>query len=194
MKKFCIPTLLMMVVALGANAQTKFSVGPSAGVGISSLSDYSNSKSRMAGNVGISIIYSAVEHFGIGADVKYSFEGVKSDMNNPSREINLQYVRIPLKAIFFFNDYGQKVRPKLFVGPSLGFLTQAKQANGTDLKNTTNSFDLGLLGGAGLHVRLVKNTWFNGDLSYTHGLSNVFETGKNKNRNLAVNVGVNFGL
>ena len=63
-----------------------------------------------------------------------------------------------------------------------------------DIKSTTESFDFGVLGGAGLNYRLVKNTWLNTDLTYTHGIKEINNTGDFSNRNLMLNIGVNFGL
>ncbi|HEX8278990.1 MAG TPA: outer membrane beta-barrel protein, partial [Segetibacter sp.] len=136
-------------------------------------------------------VYSAAEHFGIGLDVKYSFEGAKT--STPANEWDLHYLRIPLKAIYFFNDYGNKVRPKIFAGPSFGILSSSK-INDVNVKSTTESFDFGILGGVGVNIRMVKNTWFNTDLTYTHGIKEINSTGDYSNRNLMLNVGVNFGL
>ncbi len=179
-------------------AQSKFSLGPTAGVGFSSLSNVENSKSKLSGSAGLSMVYSAVEHFGIGVDVKYSFEGTTVEFNGLKSSLDLDYVRIPIKATYFFNKYGNKLRPKIFAGPSLGFLTKAKE-DGVQNKTDYNSFDLGLLLGIGLNYRLVNKTWFNADFTSTSGLSDVtknttFNNDKNANRNFQLNVGVNFGL
>lgn len=183
---------------LSVSAQSKFSLGPTAGFGFSTLSNVEYSKVKSTGNAGLSLVYSAVEHFGIGVDVKYSFEGTKIDFNGVKAELDLNYVRIPIKATYFFNKYGDKLRPKIFAGPSLGFLTKAKEDG---VENTTdyNSFDLGILLGIGLNYRLVNKTWFNVDFTTNSGLSDVtknttFNNDKNSNRNVQLNVGVNFGL
>ena len=193
---------LFMAIIIGnycsVSAQSKFSIGPTAGFGLSSISNVSNSKSKLSGNAGLSFVYSAVEHFGIGADVKYSFEGTRVEYSGSKIDFDLNYVRIPVKAIYFFNKYGDKLRPKIFAGPSFGFLTTAK-ADGVSNKEDYDSFDLGLLFGAGLNYKLVNKTWFNVDVTYNNGLSDVTKNtilndDKNANRNLQLNVGVNFGL
>ena len=63
------------------NGQSKISIGPTAGFGLSSLSNIAHSKAKLTGNAGISLVYSALEHFGFGMDVNYSFERVRVDYN-----------------------------------------------------------------------------------------------------------------
>jgi outer membrane protein W len=191
MKKVLLAMVIVSSISLGAKAQSKFSLGPTAGFGSTTISNLNNSKFKAAAAVGLSSVYSAAEHFGIGLDVKYSFEGAKT--STPEMEWDIHYLRIPLKAIYFFGDYGNKVRPKIFAGPSFGILSSSK-VNDVDVKSSTESFDFGALGGVGLNIRMVKNTWFNTDLTYTHGIKEVNPTADYSNRNLMLNVGVNFGL
>jgi hypothetical protein len=191
MKKGLLALVITTSISLGAVAQSKFSLGPTAGFGGSTISNLSNSKFKAAAAVGLSSVYSAAEHFGIGVDVKYSFEGAKTSV--PESELDLHYLRIPVKAIYFFGDYGKSVRPKIFAGPSFGILSSAK-ANDVNVKSSTESFDFGVLGGVGLNYRLVSNTWLNTDLTYTHGIKEINNAGDFSNRNLMLNVGVNFGF
>ena len=202
MKKISLALILVVGVSLSSTAQkkegTKFSIGPSAGYGWTTISNIDNSKFKAGANFGLASVYSAFEHFGIGLDVKYSIEGAKSETNGVKSEIDLHYLRIPLKAIYFFNDYGSNLRPKIFAGPSFGILSSAK-LNQTglpdqDIKSTTESFDFGITAGAGLNYRLVNKTWLNVDASYLHGIKEVFKSGDYSNKNVMLNVGVNFGL
>ncbi len=197
MKKLVSAVLISSFFCFTAVAQSKFSLGPNAGLGHSWISNSDKAKFKLAANAGVSLVYSATEHFGVGLDAKYSYEGVKNTLtgSGTAASLDLNYFRFPLKAIYFFNNYGNPFRPKIFAGPSFGFLSTAK-LNGTDVKNSFNSSDFGITGGAGFNYRLVKNSWFNADLSYLHGLSDLEKnvSTKNHNRNLQLNVGVNFGL
>lgn len=201
MKKLLLAVVVSSCFSLMAGAQSKFSIGPNAGVGASWLDNTPNRKTKLAGNAGLSLVYSAAEHFGIGLDAKYSFEGGKYSSNAQTVTSDLNYFRVPLKAIYFFGNYGNKVRPKIFAGPSFGFLTGGKTVielpNNTKIQSNSKdlykSFDFGVTAGAGLNVRLVKNTWFNADVNYLHGISDL-TTNEQHNRNIGVNVGVNFGL
>ncbi|HEX8356437.1 MAG TPA: hypothetical protein VF610_03455, partial [Segetibacter sp.] len=96
MKKGLLALVITTSISLGAVAQSKFSLGPTAGFGGSTISNLSNSKFKAAAAVGLSSVYSAAEHFGIGVDVKYSFEGAKTSV--PESELDLHYLRIPVKA------------------------------------------------------------------------------------------------
>lgn len=193
MKKIFLTVMICSSLGFAAMAQSKFSLGPNAGFGHSWISNTESAKFKLAANAGLSLLYSATEHFGIGLDAKYSYEGVKGSGSNNSLDLN--YFRFPLKAIYFFNDYGDQLRPKIFVGPSFGLLSSAKR-NGIDVKNSFNSADIGITAGAGFNYRLVKDTWFNADVSYLNGLSDIYKSAsaKSRNRNIQLNVGVNFGL
>ncbi len=194
MKKPVLIIIISCSLCFTTMAQSKFSIGPNAGFGHTWFSNYKNSQFKLATNAGLSLVYSATEHFGISLDAKYSYEGVKTG-SGPDNALDLNYFRFPLKAIYFFNGYGNALRPKIFAGPSFGFLSSAK-SNGVDVKNEFNSSDFGITGGVGLNYRLSHNTWFNADISYLNGISNVTKNSsiKNHNRNLQLNVGVNFGL
>lgn len=207
MKKIVLVLMISIGFSLVAGAQSKFSLGPNAGVGTSWLDNTPNRKTKLAGNVGLSLVYSAAAHFGIGLDAKYSFEGGKYQIKNQNQTVtqtvtsDINYFRIPLKAIYFFGNYGNRVRPKVYVGPSFGFLAGGKTKIESSIptitvnsKDVYESFDFGVTAGAGLNIRLVKNTWFNADLNYLHGISDIQKNTDIHNRNLGVNVGVNFGL
>src|SRR4051794_2897818 len=162
MRKVVLVAFMSSCFCFAAQAQSKFSIGPGAGFGHTWVSNSNNVKFKLAANAGVSLVYSASEHFGIGLDAKYSYEGVKTG-SSAANALDLNYFRFPLKAIYFFNGYGNALRPKIFVGPSLGLLSSAK-ANKEDFKSSFNSTDWGIVGGVGLNYRLVQNTWFNADL------------------------------
>lgn len=196
MKRLLFTLLIYSSLCITAGAQSKFSLGPTAGVGHSWISKTNNAKFKLAANAGLAVVYNATEHFGIGLDAKYSFEGVKNAfIYNSEGSIDLNYFRFPLKAIYFFNNYRSPLRPKIFLGPSFGFLSSAKIGN-INVKNGFNSSDFGITAGVGFNYRLVKNSWFAADVNYLHGISDVYKngSGKNHNRNISVNVGVNLGL
>ena len=198
---------LMMCSAIGlaANAQKQnLSFGPTAGFGHAWISNVPNSQYKPAGNVGVALTYSSLPHLGFGTEVKYSIEGSKSESGSREYETTLDYIRVPLKVMYFFGDYGNRLRPKVALGPSFGFLVGGNskvtdndvQLFKTDAKDLYKGFDVGLTASAGLNYRLIQNTWFVADVNYYNGFSNISETvnNKNKNRNLGINIGVNFGI
>jgi outer membrane protein W len=190
MKKLTL-TLAIVAVAFMAQAQ-RLSLGPTAGFGHSWITNMpGDGKFNPSWNVGATFVYSSMSHWGIGLDAKYSAEGVKKETSLGTYEVNANYLRIPIKGYYFFNEYGNPVRPKIFLGPSLGFLI-----GDDDSKNAFKGFDFGLLGGAGINFRIADRTWLNTDITYTHGFSNISDVSgaTYRNRNIQLNIGVAFGL
>ena len=214
MKKLIILFIAIFIASVISklSAQT-LSIGPTGSFGHSWISNVDgDTKFNPYWNAGLSFIYSTKTSFGIGADVKYSAEGNKRDFQtigpadgliDVTGTINANYIRVPLKLIYFGGKYGNTVRPKVYVGPSFGFLTSANQIyhelNGKtkqDIKRFMKSFDFGVSAGAGLNFKLASKTWLNTDLAFYQGLSNITKNeGRTQhNANLGVNVGLLFGL
>ena len=186
------------------NAQDNVSLGPTAGFGHGWLSNSADARYHPTGNLGLTLIVSTETRFGFGADVKWSIEGGKTSTNTGTVTTRLDYIRVPLKAMYFFGDLGNRVRPKVTIGPSFGLLAGGKQkyeaadkvVSEMKAKDIANSFDIGLNASAGLNYRLINKTWLNLDLNYYHGLSDALKAADadNKNRNIGINVGVTFGI
>lgn len=184
------------------------SFGPVVGLGHAWINGIAGDKEfKLAPNAGVMLTYSAGVHWGFGIDAKFSHEGVKLDQPLPGTiaKLNANYIRVPFKAMYFFGQLGDKVRPRIVGGPSLGFLVGGKQkletTGGetlieTKTKEVLKGFDIGFNGGVGLNVRLTRNTWLNTDVSYYHGLKNIAKANDQDwhNRNVALNVGVAFGI
>ncbi len=200
--------ILFVAASMAVTAQNT-SLGPT--IGVNGWTD-ANNKAKVGVNFGATFTYSASAHWAFGADLKYSMEGGGKTVDSKSANITEDYIRVPLKIIYFFGERGQKFRPKLYAGPSFGFLT------GGTIKATyfntpfqfksmdyLQHFDAGLLVGTGFNYRLSKGTWLNVDLGYTGGLSNIINGDNGSaistgilpsmhNHNLALNVGVAFPL
>ena len=196
--KQLILTIAGIICIACAYSQMNISVGPNAGFGHTWMSGSGENRYQPAGNFGVALVYSHNNHVGLGVDLKYSIEGGKKEFANVDVTSRLNYIRVPVKGIYFFRDYGASFRPKISLGPSFGFLVGGEQEAGSlkiDAKDAHNSFDVGLLGSAGFHYNLVTNTWLHFDLSYYHGFSDVSEAAEtNKNRNIGINLGVAFGI
>jgi hypothetical protein len=201
MKKLtiAIAAVLVMSVFSKLNAQ-KFSIGPTGGFGHSWINNSGgDAKFNPMWNAGIAFMYSTKTNFGIGADVKYSSEGNKANVSGVDNIINANYIRVPVKLAYFAGKYGNAVRPKIYVGPSFGFLSSANATTEvsntkvkTDIKDDLKNFDFGVTAGAGINFRLAPNTWLNTDLAFYQGLSDMT---KNDNKTLHNgNIGVNVGL
>jgi hypothetical protein len=140
-------------------------------------------------------------------------EGVKNRAEGNSvvttRDANLNFIRMQPKLIHFFGDLGDAVRPKLFVGGSLGFLVGGKTTTTVSTNNESadvttkvnskdyyNSVDAGLLAGAGINWRIGKATWLNTDLVYNNGLIDLSKSNNNwqASRSIGFNVGLTFPI
>lgn len=193
MKKIIIGLCLLATVSLfGQTEEKAFSIGPTVGANHSFLVPYT-SKFYPTWTAGLSCIYSPGEHWGVGGDLRFSKEGSKtSSVEGISDEIELYYLRIPVKGMYFFGDVADDFRPKITLGPSIGFLV--------DEKNTTwapaNKVDFGLNGSAGFNYRLMQDFWLNVDANYYQGLTRVRNatTERELNGSVGLQVGVLFGL
>jgi hypothetical protein len=202
---FILLPVVFLLFSTSAFSQLNLSLGPNAGVGHAWMKGGDgDNRYKPAGNFGVALVYSANEHIGIGADLKYSIEGVKRDIGNNSVTYRLNYLRVPLKGIYFFRNHGDKIRPKVSLGPSFGFLLGGNQEVNDDetsleVKDQFKSMDIGLALSGGIHARLVTNTWLTLDLNYYHGFTGVAENASAfpdnlKNRNIGINLGLLFGI
>lgn len=207
MKKTILAIITLTITSL-VSAQN-ISIGPTGEFGHSWITGtHGDKKFNPMWSAGISFIYSIKTNFGIGADIKYSAEGNKTVINGfagqTKNTINANYIRVPIKLIYFFGKYGNAVRPKIYAGPNFGFLTTVNlisETTGyskvkTNFKNGIKNFDLGLTAAAGLNFRLASKTWLNTDVAFYQGLSNITKNEgiTQHNGNLGVNVGLLVGL
>jgi len=180
----------------------EFSLGPTIGLNNAWIEDAPGETTGLLGlNAGLTLVYSAEEHWGIGMDLKYSGEGVTTELRGEKAKTHLNYVRIPFKITYFFNEFGNDFRPKIYLGPSVGILAGGKTETflpeGTlksDSKDLYEDVDLGLTFGTGFNYRVAAGTWLNLDLAYGHGFTDIAKTGEAYNRKLSLDIGLAWGL
>lgn len=206
--------LAVTFVCITAHSQN-FSVGPFKGFGHSIVSVNDNSQSGLnkrfypSFTIGGKFVYSFVSNWGISGGVNFSHEGgrLKGTLggnNEVEYTYNTNYIRIPLQGIYFFGKLGDRIRPKLAAGPSIGFLLGGTSTSGmvqnikieTDTKDIFEPVDMGVTGSAGVNFRIVKDIWLNSDITYYHGLTDINSSGPGsfRNRNLQMMMGVTFPL
>jgi hypothetical protein len=206
MKKILFALTIAWCAVTGAMAQ-EVAVGVTAGIGHSWLSEQAGrTLGHPAWNVGGTFIYSTARHWGFGFDIKYSREGrtTRYEPDDHRERANLDYVRVPLRVTYFFNELDNDVRLKVSVAPTLGFLAAARymirdsdghEVSNNSFKDQVNGFDFGLTFGAGVNFRVSERAWLTTELAYYNGFTNVAKTGGTTlNRNLAFNAGVMFGI
>jgi len=212
MKKILLSGILLLSV-LAVNAQ-RTSIGITAGAGTAWLSDTDEDVTfNPAWNAGGTLVYSTETHWGFGVDVKYSREGVRFTYpgsgsyngQTMSTKVGSDYIRVPLRAIYFFNKNDKAFRPNISVGPSLGFLTggEIRQYDGdknvlsrSKVKDSFEAFDFGLQGTVGASFMLSDGLWLSGDIVYYQGLIAQNKNGANNmlNSNLGINLGLRIGV
>lgn len=176
--------------------QSKFSIGVDGGFGHSFLMPYSNEVFRPSWNAGISAIYAPMQHFGVGLGVNYSVEGAKFKYNNAvtntdyTVQTELDYVRVPLKAIYFFKTYESDFRPKVSIGPTFGVLV------GETNSVNARSIDIGANATIGFNYRLARAIHLNVDANYYQGFLDTYSGNSDNdlNSNIRLQVGLHFGL
>jgi hypothetical protein len=204
MKKLTLAVALLLITTISFSQN--LSIGPTAGFGGSWTNAETNGVDKRfhpSYNIGGKIVYSFDSRWGVSADVKFSGEGTTIGADKDNKAVaRANYLRVPLQGIYFFGKYGDRIRPKVSLGPSFGFLLGGKtnvynggeKVSESKTKDALKAFDLGATVGGGLNIRLAPGTWLNADLSYYLGLVNIAEEGDAKNRNLGVNIGVTFPL
>jgi hypothetical protein len=198
MKK-CLLVFSLTILSVTLFAQNNVSAGPVAGFGHTWINNVDGkARYKPSGSFGGQLYYSASEHIGIGAGLIYSIEGGENRISNSTYTARLNYLRLPIQAVYFFGLYGDGVRPKIALGPSVGFLLGGKQMLNNSESGVGDDFksvDIGLQMNAGLHIRLVSGVWLTTDIGYYNGLADISESGlKNKNRNINFNAGLLFGI
>jgi hypothetical protein len=221
MKKTLILCAATLLTAIGANAQSSsarksgasyISLGPVVSLGHSWMSDLGDGDAhfKFSPAAGIGLVYSRHEHWGFGGQLLASHEGFDKEimLSNGQQtrfKLSADYLRMPLQVTYFFGHYGDRVRPKIYLGPSFALkLGESTQQSGATLNpdesnmlpSGVRDFDAGLNAGVGLNVRLHGATWLNLDAGYYHGLTDVLQDygGSNTNRNLRLNAGLMWGL
>lgn len=214
----------LMLSSFSVSAQRYLSLGPVIGFGHSNVTNGTLTSNAInpteaktlfhpSFHAGVGLIYAKHEHWGLGGEVLFSQEGYTKEFSQANfayREAHsVGYIRIPLRAYYFFGQFQDKVRPKVYLGPSFGIRTMENSElttlSGAEVlpakMHEFNTFDFGLQAGVGANVTLGKSTWLNLDLNYYQGLADALNdnmptlsSGYNMNQKLALQVGLLFGL
>ena len=205
MKKLITCIILVVAFTFSAQAQ-RTSLGVTGGFGHSWYSYVGDKTFDPAFNGGLTFTYSSAQHWGFGIDAKYSREGLRVERNNFTFTSKIDYIRIPVRVSYFFNDYTHNVRPKITLAPTLGIAVRAQETfetpNGDretqDVKDDVNTIDFGASAAFGVNFRLTEKMWLTTDLVYYNGFLNVYKDTPDgeftANRNVSFNVGITYGI
>ncbi|MBK7100094.1 MAG: PorT family protein [Sphingobacteriales bacterium] len=152
--------------------------------------------------VGRQAIYNFSDHAGLGFGTFFSTEGVTlvNKTEKLTNDARMNYIRIPIFANIVFGDADRKVRPRISLGPSVGFLVGGKSL----IENKDNILlgkkskklldtktDIGALVSIGFNTQLTEGITINHDIGYYHGFtSNKAENEHFTHRNLGLSVGM----
>src|SRR5688572_1867406 len=150
-------TLLLIACSMQVSAQdeSQWKFGPRIGLNVANISEVNDAKSKTGLVIGGYGVYSFQEHFGVSLDLLYSMEGAEYESTETSTpnittttesSLTLSYLRVPILLNYFAGQLGNAVRPKIMLGPDLGFLLGVKdetdvrvESNGSTSTTSTSS-------------------------------------------------------
>ena len=199
MKKYTFLLLFIFLLAGRLGTAQNLSFGPMVGLNVTTLSGKDNTSSKAGLLAGGFFNYSSKNWFGVGVQFLYNQMGAKLDA--PTEEINLNYLQVPVLFTYYFSGQNSpgSFRPKVFVGPHVNFLLNAKNKQGSDL-NPNNLYykntELGVTLGGGFNYALMNQIWINVDARYGIGLTDATQAPITNitNRGLGLTVGLSFPL
>lgn len=183
-----------------------WSVGPVIGAGHSWTSNMGGKTMyNPSGYVGVGAVYAKNEHWGWGGQLTIGSQGYSVEYTGKSALVRPIYIRVPVRAYYFFGDFRNKIRPKVYLGPSVAVKVGEMEnidpmAGDNMMMSRTGSFrtmDIGVNAGAGVNIQLAKATWFNIDIGYYQGVIDVVKDAaeqNNMNQNLGLNLGILLGV
>jgi hypothetical protein len=195
-KKLIIFTFLVAIHNLSFSQKKNVSVGPIIGLNYSKVSANFGSAFKPGFVVGLFLNYSTKTNFGFNGSLLYAQLG--GNVKNSDNYIRLSYLQLPVNVVYYFG-HGLKqgsFRPKIFVGPYIGYLIDAKSPGFTNEQTLAemNDIDFGVNIGTGFNLAIGGQKWLNVDLKYGHGLTDVRKIVPYQNRNLSLNAGISFAL
>jgi outer membrane protein W len=196
MKKiFLTSAILLIINILNFSYAQNVSIGPALGANLATMAGngFSNTELKAGFAGGLFINYSIADDFGLMGSLLYSQQGTKiANVDNPFK---FDYIQVPILASYFLGEKGSKFRPKILLGPQIGFLLKAESPNGTDLKANSESTDISGVLGLGFNYNLSKGIWLNMDARLGWGFTDINKaTPEAYNRYGAVMVGLSFPL
>lgn len=200
MKKTLIITILSLSAFCFQKASAQnYSWGVMTGVNASMVNKLvDNSKFKPGANAGIFVNYSNEGTTGIKAELLYSQMGSAFKGNNSI--LQLHYIQLPVYGVWYLNDKGNKLRPKLMAGPYIGALVgvSGSENPGNDYtKSNLKKIDAGVKAAFGLNYKIRSRIWLNSELYFAQGLTNNFNETMGKtmvNQSYGLNVGVSLPI
>ena len=173
---------VMMLMSIGAFAQNdvgQFTLKPTLGVNLSTITKIKETDMRVGAVVGAEGEYAFLKNFSVTAGLLYSMQGAKCY----GAKYNLDYINVPILVNYC-------IIPGLAVkaGMQPGFKVSEK-IDRTDLDYNTNSFYFSIPVGASYEY-----SHFVLDARYNFGISTIFSPGDARHNWFSITLGYKFPL
>jgi hypothetical protein len=181
-----------MIVTGTLNAQmddSKLIMGTKAAYGHSFMYPYKNTTYNSSWAIGLTTMYAFTEKMALGVDALYSEEGATFKSGDLKVASKLDYLRVPVKFYYTMGDNESNFRPRLFAGPTIGFIMEGSEPG-------YSSTDFGVNVGAGFQYRLTRGLWLTTDADYYHGFADIYKanTESDRNGNIRLDIGIMVGF
>jgi Outer membrane protein beta-barrel domain len=193
MKKITIIACLIFGSLSTLVSQT-LSIGPVVGVNVSRFGTEAEADDVAGLSLGALANYSINEHVGLSAKLLYSQLGAGTTVTDAYTR--LHYLQMPISLVYYFNEGGDKFRPKIYAGPYFGSLLRANNEINNEMVNVFNKRDIGGQLGLGFNYLVKSRTWLNVDLGYGKSFTDISVSDLNKlyNSSFSLNVGLSFPI
>ncbi|WP_346236787.1 outer membrane beta-barrel protein [Niabella insulamsoli] len=209
MKKLCYATIFFLTLSVTSQAQgwaisDKVMVGHSWTVGNRNNEDLKYAFHPTVA-FGRSAYYNFNDNVAIGLGTFFSSEGgtfkIDNDTEADKAKQRMNYIRLPLGAMFTLGDPSNRVRPRIGLGGSVGFLVGGKTyaisdddvfAGAKTTRVMSTKVDAGANASLGFAVRVTEGFTINHDVNYYHGLvENKYDADLNSftHRNIGLSLG-----
>jgi outer membrane protein W len=192
MKKLMVILGLLSLGTVSSQSTAQVWMGPSANFGHAFFVPYnSDIEFQPHYSVGLTTLVNINDNWGLVGSALYSSEGRLMDDGRTKTDIRLDYIRIPVRGIFYFTGMDQTVRPKISAGPSLGILVNE---DGTTVGKKAESADFGVNATGGVDIKLNEDVLLTAEVNYYQGFikNRPNYDKKEYNGNIGFNLGVLF--
>jgi hypothetical protein len=200
--------VILLTMTMGSFAQSKFRFGPKAGINISNMLAKDNDvnmskdiKMKIGFHIGGIVEYSFTEKFALEPGLLLSTKGYKIDFDGMKGTLNIDYLEIPINAIYKISLGGDAIKIFFAAGPYLGIAltgksksevagqkTEKKIMIGSGEYKDIKPIDFGLNIGAGVEIKSILFGF-----QYGLGLANVSPVTTNGAKMANRVIGISFG-
>jgi hypothetical protein len=173
---------LILIIGITFHHIQAQSVGLKSGVNVSNFynADF-DSDNRVAFNIGLYGNFNLKQiPFSIQPELYYSQKGSVSSWQSGDIVVNgrfkIEYIEAPI-LVKFSNNLTSYTNLNIMAGPSFAYLLRSNFSS-TDIKDTTRSTDIGLVGSVGFDFPLASRL-MSFEVRYNRGFSKIFESGIN---------------